>query len=205
MGMFVSIWRVCMLRLKASGPESLFDELLADGVSELPADLGALDLLLADPVLLEPITARWRAEVQQTGRSVLSDGRPTIAMETYVRMMVLKMRHGWGYRTLVAAVSDSIQLRRFCLIALCEAVPDESTVRKMTRRIGGETVDQITRGLITKATRETRFVPRAVRIDSTVIEADVKYPTDAGLAAAGVKALAHEGRSRDPHALQPTV
>ena len=48
--------------------------------------------------------------------------------------------------------------------------------------------------MIVKATREKRFRPRAVRIDSTVIEADVKYPTDAGLASSGVKALAREGR-----------
>jgi transposase, IS5 family len=48
--------------------------------------------------------------------------------------------------------------------------------------------------LIVKATRERRFRPRAVRIDSTVVEADVKYPTDAGLASHGVRALAREGR-----------
>ncbi len=48
--------------------------------------------------------------------------------------------------------------------------------------------------MIVKACREKRFRPRAVRIDSTVIEADVKYPTDAGLASSGVKALAREGR-----------
>jgi IS5 family transposase len=48
--------------------------------------------------------------------------------------------------------------------------------------------------VIAKARRETRFVGRAVRIDSTVIEADVRYPTDAGLAAHGVRALAREGR-----------
>jgi transposase, IS5 family len=47
--------------------------------------------------------------------------------------------------------------------------------------------------LISKATREKRFRPRAVRIDSTVIEADVKYPTDSGLAWAGVRVLAREG------------
>jgi IS5 family transposase len=33
-----------------------------------------------------------------------------------------------------------------------------------------------------------------VRIDSTVIEADVKYPTDAGLASSGVRTLARAGR-----------
>jgi transposase, IS5 family len=48
--------------------------------------------------------------------------------------------------------------------------------------------------LIEGAVREKRFRPRAVRIDSTVIEADVKYPTDAGLASSGVGVLAREGR-----------
>ena len=95
---------------------------------------------------------------------------------------------------MVAEVSDSIHLRRFCRISLTERVPDESTVRKLTRRIGSETVSEITRALITKATREKRFRPRAVRIDSTVTEADVKYPTDSDLAAGGVSVLAREGR-----------
>ena len=108
--------------------------------------------------------------------------------------MVLKARHGYGYRTLVPEVSDSIHLRRYCRIALTPRVPDESTVRKLTKRIGEQTVNDMTRELIASAVRERRFVGRAVRIDSTVIEADIKYPTDAGLAAHGVKALAREGR-----------
>ena len=130
---------------------------------------------------------------------MLTDGRPTIAMETYVRLMVLKQRYRWGYRTLMAEVSDSIHLRRFCRISLSERVPDDSTVRKLTRRIGPDTVNEITRVLIVQATRSKRFRPRAVRIDSTVIEADVKYPTDSGLAAHGVKVLAREGtQAREP-------
>ena len=48
--------------------------------------------------------------------------------------------------------------------------------------------------LIVQATRSKRFRARAVRIDSTVIEADVKYPTDSDLAPHGVRALAREGR-----------
>jgi hypothetical protein len=91
-------------------------------------------------------------------------------------------------------VSDSIHLRRFCRIALSERVPCESTVRKLTRRIGADTVNALTRVLISEAVREKRFRGRAVRIDSTVIEADVKYPTDAGLASSGVRALARESR-----------
>ncbi len=93
---------------------------------------------------------------------------------------------------MMAEVSDSIHLRRFCRIALSERVPCESTVRKLTRRIGTDTVNELTRVLISRAVREKRFRARAVRIDSTVIEADVKYPTDAGLASSGVRALARE-------------
>ena len=91
-------------------------------------------------------------------------------------------------------VSDSLHLRRFCLIALDMRVPDESTIRKLTRRLGHETVDEITRLVIAKAQRETRFIGRAVRVDSTVIEADIRYPSDAMLALQGTRALARVGR-----------
>jgi len=183
-----------MLTLLAEQPECLWEDALPIEVKELPEDLAALDVLLADHEVLWPLVERWRQEFRETGRLVLTEGRPTIALESYVRLMVLKQRYRWGYRTLQAEVSDSIHLRRFCRISLSERVPDESTVRKLTRRIGPETVSELTRVMIVKATREKRFRPRAVRIDSTVIEADVKYPTDAGLASSGVAVLAREGR-----------
>jgi IS5 family transposase len=50
-------------------------------------------------------------------------------METSVRLMVVRQRTGWGYETLVREVSDSLHLRRFCLIPLGARVPDESTIR----------------------------------------------------------------------------
>src|SRR5438270_740935 len=159
-----------MLRLAAGQVESLWDEVLPVEVKELPEDLAALDVLLGDPVLLAPIEACWR-------RESVARGRPTIAMGSYVRLMVLKQRTGWGYETLVREVSDSLHLRRFCLIALCERVPDESTVRKLTRRLGSEVIEEITRCVIAKAQCETRFKARAVRIDSTVVEAEVRYPS----------------------------
>lgn len=183
-----------MLTLRAPQAETLWDELLPIEAKELPDDLRKIDELLADPELLRPIAAHWEGEASETGRAVLSDGRPTIAMETYVRLMVLKQRSGWGYETLAREVSDSLHLRRFCLIALHRRVPCESTIRKLTRRLGAETVAELTRALIAKAQRERRFGARAARIDSTVVAADVRYPTDSGLAAEGVRSLAREAR-----------
>jgi IS5 family transposase len=176
-----------MLRLAGGQVESLFDEVLPVEVRELPSELAALDALLSDEALLEPIERGWDAAARE-------HGRPTIAMATFVRLMVVKQRTGWGYETLVREVSDSLHLRRFCLIGLAERIPDESTVRKLVRRLGPEVVDEITRAVIGKAERETRFRARAVRVDSTVVEADVRYPSDAVLALQGAKALAREGR-----------
>ena len=176
-----------MLRLSAGQVESLWDEVLPDGVRALSEDLQALDLLLSDPGLLAPISASWQ-------RQALAHGRPTISMQTYVRLMVVKHRTGWGYETLMREVSDSLHLRRFCLIALGERVPDESTVRKLTRRLGAAVVNEITRAVIEKTRREKRFRPRAARIDSTVVEADVRYPTDSGLALDSARVLAREAR-----------
>src|SRR4051794_40030397 len=96
---------------------------------ELPADLAAIDGLLRDPGLLAPVAACWQAEAELVGRSAAGHGRPTIAIETYVRLMVIKQRSDWGYETLMREVSDSLHLRRFCLISLDQRVPDESTVR----------------------------------------------------------------------------
>jgi hypothetical protein len=73
----------------------------------------------------------------------------------------------------------------------------KSTVRKLVRRLGAEVIDESCRVDIIRATTgERRFVARAARIDSTVIEADVRYPTDIGLAADATKALVRTGPRR---------
>lgn len=183
-----------MLRMQGPQAECLWDEVLPAEVRELPEDLARIDELLSDPAVLEPIAEHWRSEAIGRGRDASAHGRPTIAMATYVRLMVVKHRSGWGYETLVKEVSDSLHLRRFCGIPIDGRVPHESTVRKLSRRLGPETVGELSMALIAKATRERRFAPRAARVDSTVIEADVRYPSDAMLALQGARALAKQGK-----------
>ena len=176
-------------------------DLLVHGGERVPAPVGIVVLdrfaqpleIGADQLGQRDQEPRWKLLLAETGSSS-GRGRPTIPMETYARLMLVKHRSGWGYETLMREVSDSIHLRRFCRIGLSDRVPDESTVRKLTRRLGAEVVHEITREVIQKARREKRFRPRAARIDSTVVDADVRWPTDAGLAADGVRALAREGR-----------
>lgn len=176
-----------MLRLVGEQVESLFDEVLPVEVRELPGDLARLDELLSDPGLLAPIVDRWEA-------SALRFGRPTIPMAMFVRLVIVKQRSGWGYETLVREVSDSLHLRRFVGLSLTASVPHESTIRKLVRRLGPAVVEEITRVLLVKARRERRFSPRAMRCDSTVVEADVRWPSDAGLALDATRMLAREAR-----------
>ena len=96
-------------------------------------------------MVLAPIEAAWEL-------SARAFGRPSIPMERLVRLMVIKARSGWGYETLVREVSDSLHLRRFCRISLTERVPDESTVRKLVRRLGPDVVDEIVMAVIGSAT-----------------------------------------------------
>jgi IS5 family transposase len=183
-----------MLRLRGPSPDVLFDALLPAEIKVLPVELAALDELLRDPKLLEAFDRHWRRVQADQHLAVIDRGRPTVAMDTYLRVMVLKARTGFGYETLMKVVSDSLHLRRFCLIPLGVSVPDESTVRKLTRRIGPELTDELIRSVIDRAVTTRRFRPRAMRVDSTVAGADIRYPTDAGLAGDAVRVLARTGR-----------
>ena len=182
-----------MLRLEGSA-ECLLDELLPEEVRLLPASLTSVDALLSDPTMLAPFRRRWEELAAEMESPMLTLGRPSLAMATYLRLMWLKQTTGWGYERLMAEVADSLSLRRFCRIPIVEEVPDESTVRKLTRRLGPEVVDELARQVITGAIHDKKFRPRAIRADSTVAESDIRYPTDVGLCADAVRVLAKAAR-----------
>ena len=176
-----------VLTQQAGQVETIWEAVFPELLRSLPKDLAQLDEVLDAPAILKRFERHW-------GRANLKVGRPSIAMATYLRLMVLKHRCGWGYERLVEQVADSFHLRRFCRISIMAKVPDESTIRKLTRRLGPELTDDVIRSLITLAITERGFKARAIRCDSTVQESDVSYPTDCGLAADAVRVLARSGR-----------
>jgi len=145
----------------ASSTEALPEEvkLLSDGLARVEA-------VLSDPVLLAPFRAALDPAGRRGDKPDALVRAPSLAMATYLRLMWLKQTTGWGYERLMVEVSDSFSLRRFCRIPVIEDVPDESTVRKLTRRLGPEVVDEIIRGVIVKALEQKKFRPRALRADS---------------------------------------
>ena len=167
--------------LRTVGPQgSLFELLLPAGMRVLSGELAEIDALLDDRRLFAP----FRSFFDPT------EGRPSVPIETYLRLMFLKYRFGLGYERLCAEVADSISWRRFCRIGLEASVPDESTIRKITRRCGPELIDALNRELLAAAHQRGQVDVERVRVDTTVVEADIKYPTDSGLLTAATCRIA---------------
>ncbi len=95
--------------------------------------------------------------------------------------MFLKFRYSVGYEQLCVQVTDSLSWRRFCRIGLEARVPDESTIRKITRRCGPELIEALNDALLVKAHAAGKVDLDMVRVDTTVVDADIKYSTDSGL------------------------
>ena len=85
-------------------------------------------------------------------------------------------------------MADSISWQRFCRISLGTRVPHPTTLMKITTRCGDDAVAGLNEALLAKATAGKLLRTDKVRADTTVVEADVGYPTDSGL-------LAIEGES----------
>jgi IS5 family transposase len=95
--------------------------------------------------------------------------------------LYLKHRYGLGYETLCREVGDSISWRRFCRIPLDQPVPHPTTLSKLVRRCGPAAVDQLNAALLGKLAGDKLLRARKVRIDTTIVEADIDFPTDADL------------------------
>ena len=92
----------------------------------LPVELEGVDRLLDDPVFFEPYRAHFHDRL----------GRPSIPIETYLRLMFLKYRYRLGFEPLCREVADSISWQRFARVPLGENVPHPTTLMKITTRCG---------------------------------------------------------------------
>jgi len=168
-----------LLRLR-DGQATLWESTLPPEIHLLSPELQTIDDLLDDQRFLQPFVDRFFCPL----------GRPTIPMESYLRLMFLKHRYDLGYETLVKEVTDSLSWRRFARISLERTVPHPTTLMKLTRRFGPEIVDDLNQALLRTAVEKRMIRSRRLRVDTTAMEADVRYPTDSGLCAHGSSRLA---------------
>lgn len=159
---------------------TLWDSILPPELLVLPVELGRVDALLDDPVFFAPFAAYFDARI----------GRPSIPMETYLRLMFLKFRYRLGFESLCREVADSISWQRFCRIPFGTRVPHPTTLMKITTRCGDEAVAGLNEALLAKASAAKLLRTDKVRADTTVVAGAVAYPTDSGLLAKAVGSMA---------------
>ncbi len=150
----------------------------------LPVELARVDALLDDPAFFAPFAPHFHPVI----------GRPSTPIECYLRLMFLKFRYRLGYESLCAEVSDSISWRRFCRIGLDGKVPHPTTLMKLTTRCGDGAVAGLNEALWAKAAGQKLLRTGRLRADTTVVPANVAYPTDSGLLARAIRRIAVTGR-----------
>jgi IS5 family transposase len=165
-------------------PVSVWESQLPEEVLRLPAELARVDALLDDAVFFAPFAPFFHPVL----------GRPSTPVECYLRLMFLKFRYRLGYESLCAEVSDSISWRRFCRIPLDGRVPHPTTLMKLTTRCGSAVVDGLNEALLAKAAEAKLLRVSRLRADTTVVPANVSYPTDSGLLARAIRGIAATGR-----------
>ncbi len=167
-----------MLRVAAPPPPA-WDALLPPQARRLSAELAAIDAYLDDDRFITPWQPHFSVRL----------GRPSVPIQTLLRLLYLKHRYQLGYETLCREVSDSISWRRFCRIGLDQPVPHPTTLVKLVGRAGAATIEQLNAALLAKLAGDKLLRCHKLRIDTTVVSANVAYPTDLGLLARAVGKL----------------
>lgn len=170
------------------GQRNLFEtvigpiEKLVEGLVE-PA-LERLDQLLTDEQLLEAVAQRMAKRRPQSR----PHGRPGTPVEVALRMLVLKRLRGWSFDETEREVRASLVYRKVVRVYF-EKVPDAKTLLRLSAVIGGEGVEAIHGRLLEIAHEQKLIAGRRARVDTTVVETEIRYPTDSRLLADGVRVL----------------
>jgi transposase, IS5 family len=164
---------------------NLAEGLIAEEVGELWEDwMREVDQVLTDQELLgvvyEALARRW-PQSRTRGRR----GTPA---EVVLRLLLLKHIRNWSYAVLEREVRANLVYRQFTRVG-AERVPDAKTLGKLGLALGPEVIERIHDRVVAIA-RDKRIVQgRRLRVDTTVVETNIHYPTDSGLLGDGVRVL----------------
>jgi IS5 family transposase len=161
------------------------DSLIAEEVAELWEDwMRYVDEVLLDAALLDvayqALACRWTHSRTR--------GRPGTPVDVVVRLLVLKHLRNWSYAVLEREVRANLVYRQFTRVGAAK-VPDAKTLGRLGLALGPEIIEQIHQRIVAIAQERKVIAGRRMRVDTTVVETDIHYPTDASLLGDGVRVL----------------
>src|SRR5713101_6219994 len=169
---------------RAYRQRSLVEVLLPDGDKLWDSTLRQIDTLLDDDVLVDRVAealAQRHPQSQRRGRL----GTPATVV---LRMLVLKHLSDWSFDECEREVRGSLVYRAFCRID-GERVPDAKTLIRLAHLLDEPVLKDVLARLVALGRARRVVRGRRLRLDTTVVETNIHYPTDATLLADGVRVL----------------
>jgi transposase, IS5 family len=164
---------------------SFGDGLIAEEVSDLREGwMQHGDAVLAD----EDIVMIVYDALGKRHPKSLSRGRRGVPAETVLRLLTLKHIRNWSYETLEREVRANLVYRDFTRVGAGK-VPDAKTMGRWGVALGAESVKRIHERIVRIAAENGVTDGKRMRVDTTVVEANVHHPTDSTLLGDGVRVL----------------
>ena len=145
--------------------------------------LQEMDWLVDDPQLLALVRRDLRRHYSPTPY-----GRHSVPLEVLWRLTVLRRVKRWSYRQTEQEVRDSLPYRWWVRVYE-QRVPDHSTLNDWERRIRPQTLHRINDRVLQVAHDAHLTQGYRLRVDSSVTESNIHYPTDSSLLVDGVRIL----------------
>ena len=164
---------------------SFGDGLIAAEVKDLrEAWMPHVDAILADD---EIIAAVHQALAQRHPNS-RRRGRPGFSAEIVLRLLILKHLRNWSYQVLEREVRANLVYRDFTRVG-SEKMPDAKTMGRWGIALGPAVIQQLHERIVQIAQAQKVVQGRKMRVDTTVVERNIHYPTDSSLLGDGVRVL----------------
>ncbi len=163
---------------------TLVEVLLPDADKLWDPVLRQIDIVLEDEDLVDQVTA---ALVRRHALSARR-GRLGTPAAVALRMLVLKHLSDWSFDECEREVRGSLVYRAFCRID-GERVPDAKTLIRLAHLLDGPVLKHLLERLVAIGRQRRVVHGRRLRVDTTVVETTIHYPTDSGLLADGVRVL----------------
>ena len=115
-------------------------------------------------------------------------GRRGTPAEVVLRLLLLKHVRNWSYEVLEREVRANLVYRDFTRVGASKA-PDAKTMGRWGLALGPEDVEKIHARVVEIANESHVVKGRKMRLDTTVVETNIHYPTDSNLLGDGVRVL----------------
>jgi len=116
-------------------------------------------------------------------------GRQGLSAEQVLRSFVLQRIKSWPYRELRERIADGYTLRRFTRFDSQPVPRRADAFQRSFSRLRRETVDELNRAVVRGAVGLGLEDGSQLRVDTTVVESDIHYPTDSTLLWDGVRVI----------------